>query len=102
MRRLLGVPARGPALREEVGPMSERPEFAVEIPEAVIELIARRAADLVLAESQRPEWLTLAEAAERLSCSTDAVRMRVKRGRLEARHQGRRLYVSAESVERLG
>ena len=83
--------------------MSERPEFALVIPEAVIELIARRAADLVLAESQPlPEWLTLAQAAERLGCTPDAVRMRVKRGRLEARRQGRRLYVSAESVERLG
>jgi excisionase family DNA binding protein len=67
-----------------------------------LEVIARRAADLVLAESQRPEWLTLAQAAARLGCTSDAVRMRVKRGRLEARRQGRRLYVSAASVERLG
>jgi excisionase family DNA binding protein len=48
-----------------------------------------------------PEWLTLAAAAERLDCSVDAVRMRVKRGRLQARHQGRRVYVSRASVDGL-
>lgn len=48
-----------------------------------------------------PTWLTLAQAAERLGCSADAVRMRVRRGRLDARHQGRRLYVSAASVHSL-
>jgi excisionase family DNA binding protein len=51
--------------------------------------------------AERKPWLTLAEAAERLGCSTDAVRMRVKRGRLEHRRQGRRLYISAESLDRL-
>ncbi len=47
-------------------------------------------------------WLTLEQAAERLGCSPDAVRMRAKRGRLEHRRQGRRLYVSATSVDGLG
>jgi Helix-turn-helix domain len=46
-------------------------------------------------------WITLEEAARRLDCSPNAVRMRVSRGRLEARHQGRRLYVSADSVDNL-
>ncbi len=46
-------------------------------------------------------WLTVAEAAERLGCSADAIRMRCSRGRLEHRRQGRRLYVSADSVDRL-
>lgn len=57
-----------------------------------------------LAERQRSgaTWLTLAEAAERLGCTPDAVRMRINRGRLEHRRQGRRLYVSAASVEQLG
>jgi excisionase family DNA binding protein len=48
-----------------------------------------------------PRWLTLDQAAARLGCSPDAVRMRVKRGRLEHRYQGRRLYVSADAVDRL-
>jgi excisionase family DNA binding protein len=47
------------------------------------------------------KWLTVAAAAELLACSPDAVRMRVKRGRLEHRRQGRRLYVAADSVDRL-
>jgi excisionase family DNA binding protein len=57
-----------------------------------------------LAQHEKRErvWLTLKEAAERLGCSPDAVRMRVKRGRLDHRRQGRRLYVSALSIERLG
>lgn len=46
-------------------------------------------------------WLTLDEAAERLNCSTDAVRMRCKRGRLKSKTQGRRRYVSAASLEEL-
>ena len=47
-------------------------------------------------------WLTLTEAAERLGCTPDAVRMRIYRGRLEHRRHGRRLYVRAASVDRLG
>ena len=70
---------------------------------ALDELIAERV-EVALARvmvSDRPEWLTLGHAGELLGCSADAVRMRVRRGRLEARRQGRRLYVSAASVERL-
>jgi DNA-directed RNA polymerase specialized sigma24 family protein len=48
------------------------------------------------------DWLTLTEAGDLLGCSADAVRMRARRGRLDCRHQGRRLYVSAASVEALG
>jgi excisionase family DNA binding protein len=52
-------------------------------------------------ESPR-KWLTVAEAATRLGCSRDAIRMRVRRGRLEAKRQGRTVYVSSDSVEGLG
>jgi excisionase family DNA binding protein len=76
--------------------------------ESEIETLARRVARDVVRDEleerlirERKRWLTLAEAAERLGCSRDAVRMRVRRGRLEHRYQGRRLYVSAESVDRL-
>ena len=48
------------------------------------------------------KWLTVAEAARRLGCTADAIRMRCSRGRLEHRRQGRRLYVSAASVDQLG
>jgi excisionase family DNA binding protein len=49
-------------------------------------------------DGARP-WLTLEQAAERLGCSRDAVRMRAKRGRYEVRHVGRRVYVSRDSVD---
>jgi hypothetical protein len=47
-------------------------------------------------------WLTVPEAAQLLSCSAEAVRARCRRGRLEHRYQGRRVYVSARSIEQLG
>jgi helix-turn-helix protein len=51
--------------------------------------------------AEQKRWLTLSEAAGRLGCTPDAVRMRVRRGRLEHCYQGRRLYVSADSIDRL-
>lgn len=67
------------------------------VAERVDERLASAAAD-----SDAPAWLTVAVAAERLDCTPDAIRMRVKRGRLVSRRQGRRLYVSAASVSELG
>lgn len=60
------------------------------------------AAALAHVESSAPRWLTLEQAGELLGCSPDAVRMRVKRGRLESRRQGARLYVSRQSLDQLG
>jgi excisionase family DNA binding protein len=54
------------------------------------------------APDRGPRWLTLTQAAERLGCSPDAIRMRAKRGRLEVRRHGARVYVSAASVDTLG
>jgi excisionase family DNA binding protein len=83
--------------------------FELTVPEELVEAIAERAAAIVLERLQREvgdengvRWLTLEQAAARLGCSPDAVRMRVKRKRLEGRRQGRRLYVSAASVDDLG
>jgi excisionase family DNA binding protein len=64
----------------------------------VDERVATALAALPAANVPAP-WLTLEQAAGRLGCSTDAVRMRVKRGRLNHRRQGRRVYVSRESVD---
>jgi excisionase family DNA binding protein len=68
-----------------------------------VQALIQMRVDQSLAERGLPArtWLTLSEAAEQLGCTPDAVRMRIKRGRLEHRHHGRRLYVSAASVERL-
>jgi excisionase family DNA binding protein len=66
------------------------------------QLVRTRVEETLIQRGQQDRrWLTLGEAAERLGCTTDAVRMRVKRGRLDHRRQGRRLYVSATSVDRL-
>jgi hypothetical protein len=74
-----------------------------ELVEALEELVAERvASELARLETSGPEWLTLDAAADRLGCSRDAVRMRAARGRLDTRHHGRRVYVSAASVATLG
>lgn len=78
------------------------PEIVGALAELVADEVTRQLADQ---DSPRnsPKWLTLEQAAERLDCTTDAVRMRMNRGRLERRprDQGRRVYVSAASVDRL-
>src|SRR5690242_11769313 len=78
--------------------------FAPELVEAIERLVDERVAAALAAQAPAADraWLTLEEAGEQLACTPDAVRMRVKRGRLEGRRQGRRLYISAASVERLG
>jgi hypothetical protein len=58
--------------------------------------VAHEAAREELARQPQRQWLPLAEAAAQLGCTPDALRMRVKRGSVEARRQGRRLYVCAE------
>jgi hypothetical protein len=84
--------------------MSDR--LTLDLPEELVEMIARRAADLVrmeLAAERKPQrrWLTCREAGERLGCSAAAVRMRYRRRRLRGKYQGRRLYIDARSVEEL-
>ena len=63
---------------------------------------ARIEQSLAEREQHGRAWLTLREAAQQLGCTPDAVRMRINRGRLEYRRHGRRLYVSAAGIERLG
>jgi excisionase family DNA binding protein len=48
-----------------------------------------------------PPWLTVHQAADMLGCSPDAVRMRIRRGRLISCRQGRRVYVARRSVVEL-
>lgn len=87
--------------------MSAEP-FTLTVPaeavDALIEEAARRAAALIehgIELRERRKWLTVAEAAERLGCSEDAVYKRHARGRLAGRYQGSRLYISAASVDEL-
>lgn len=75
-----------------------------ELLDALDSYVAERVAEVLAGaapEDGSARWLTCEQAAERLSCSQDAIRMRVKRGRLEHRRQGRRIYVSARSVNEL-
>jgi excisionase family DNA binding protein len=65
----------------------------------VNERVTEAVAELVPRSNGEAAWLTLEQAGERLGCTADAVRMRVKRGRLTAKRQGRRVYVSRESVD---
>jgi excisionase family DNA binding protein len=72
---------------------------------AIDELVTERVREELETRTSVPtlkKWLTLREAAELLGCSTDAVRMRARRGRLEHRRHGRSLYISAASIETLG
>jgi excisionase family DNA binding protein len=87
-----------------------RAQLEMVLAPAVVDLLEELVAERVRVELAERDahanangstWLTLEQAGEQLGCSADAVRMRVKRGRLESRRQGRRVYVSAESVERL-
>jgi hypothetical protein len=80
------------------------PDVLAVIEELVADRIAAELArrDRELSATNGSPWLTLDQAAERLHCSPDAVRMRANRGRLESRHQGARRYISAASIERLG
>jgi excisionase family DNA binding protein len=84
--------------------MSEPISVQIDLPPDVVEQIAQRVAEILAdrVQDERVEWLTLEQAAERLGCTAEAVRMRANRGRLERRSQGRRVYVRAADVDRLG
>ena len=78
--------------------------LAPDLLDALEQLIDERVAAALDAhdgDEYQPRWLTCGEAAKLLGCSVDAVRMRVKRGRLVSRRQGRRVYISRDSIERL-
>jgi excisionase family DNA binding protein len=78
--------------------------LAPDVLDALDALVTERVADELArldAARDKPRWLTLEQAAERLGCTPAAVRMRASRGRLQTRRHGRRVYVSAASVDEL-
>jgi hypothetical protein len=77
------------------------PEILDALEDLVAERVATEIAGLAASRADDLKWLTLEQAGERLGCSSDAVRMRANRGRLETRQHGRRVYVSAASVDQL-
>jgi excisionase family DNA binding protein len=77
------------------------PELVAAIEQFVDERVARAVAGIQV-PAPPARWLTVAQAADLLGCTPDAVRMRIRRGRLDARRQGRRVYVARASVVELG
>lgn len=53
-----------------------------------------------LANERAKRWLTVKEAAEYLGVSEVAVRRRISRGRVPAKHQGRTLLVDRVALDR--
>jgi hypothetical protein len=49
------------------------------------------------ARVERGEWVPLTVGAARLGCTADALRMKAKRGTIESRRQGRRVYVHLDN-----
>jgi hypothetical protein len=73
------------------------PELLVALDEYIRDVVA----EALIAERarvQRGEWVPLTEAATRLRCSYDAVRMRRKRGSIESRRLGGRIYVRVDGT----
>jgi hypothetical protein len=71
------------------------------IREIVAEALREERARAARAPSRR-EWLTLAEAANEFGCTPNAMRMRVTRGTIESKRQGRRVYVRVGGASRNG
>jgi hypothetical protein len=57
-------------------------EVRVAVPDDLVEVIARRAAELVREELKQPEWLTFEQAASRYQTTPAALRWRAQHGRL--------------------
>jgi hypothetical protein len=73
--------------------------FSPEARAALDERIREVALDVAreeIARQQQRRWAPLAEAARAYGCTPDALRMRVKRGNVEHRRHGRRLYVRVD------
>jgi excisionase family DNA binding protein len=76
--------------------------ITLDIPEALVEQIARRAADLV-AERQPSNglspWLSAPEAAERLRCDRDRIYDLIALGKLTPRRDGRRVLLHRDDLD---
>jgi hypothetical protein len=73
-------------------------ELVVALTEHVREIAAEVVRDELARQSQW-RWLPVAEAAKQFGCTPAALRMRVKRRTVEARRQGRRLYIRVDPTD---
>jgi hypothetical protein len=75
-------------------------ELRVSVPPELVEEIAARAAELVRAELEPPQWLTLEEAAERYRTTAGALRWRAQHDRLpSAVKDGGRWLLNARELD---
>jgi hypothetical protein len=81
--------------------VNSRPsELRVVVPDELVEAIALRAAELVRADLEAPEWLTLEEAAGRYRTTAGALRWRAQHSRLPgAVKDGGRWLVNARELD---
>lgn len=73
------------------------PEVLTALDEHIRDLAGECLEERTLRDTER-DWYSLAEAAQLLGCSYDALRMRARRGRLDVRRQGRTVLVSGQSL----
>jgi excisionase family DNA binding protein len=73
----------------------------LELPDAVLEEIAQRAAALVVEQqtSSMPVWLNTADAAAYIAAKPGRVHDLVQLGRLEPRRDGRRLLFKRDELD---
>jgi hypothetical protein len=77
-------------------------ELRVELPDELVEVIAQRAAEIVLAGLAPPRWATLKQTAEHLGgrLTEDALRWRARRNRLPgAVKDGSRWWVDLRELD---
>jgi excisionase family DNA binding protein len=79
----------------------ERPKLAVEVPQAVIEAVARRAAAIVIEQQSAAvsPWLSTEQAAEYLAAKPSRIHDLVALGKLAPRRDGRRLLFRRDELD---
>jgi len=77
--------------------------MSIEVPDAFLEAVARRVAEMLAAQDQGPEpWLTVVQAAEHLACPKSRIyALTTRRGRDRIPHQkdGSRLLFRASELD---
>jgi excisionase family DNA binding protein len=75
------------------------PKIALDVPDELVEVIAKRAAQLVLDAQPEQKWANVADAAERLRCPRSRVYELVSRGDLSACKDGTRLLFKVADLD---
>ncbi len=76
--------------------------ITLDIPEELVEQIARRAADLVAERQPSTElspWVSAPEVADRLRCDRDRIYDLISLGKLTPRRDGRRVLLHRDDLD---